>query len=252
MEKNRRKGVCSAGLVLVLAAFASPAHAMHISEGILPLGWAALWFAIALPFVALGLRDLRRFMESSRHAMPLIGLVGAAVFIISCMPVPVPIAGSSSHPCGTGLAAILVGPYITILIASIALLLQALFLAHGGLTTLGADICSMGIAGAFMGWGIFRLARAFRVPVFAAAFVAGLLSDWATYSATSLQLASALHGMGSFSSMFTALLLAFMPTQIPLGVFEGVITAGAYTFVMSRRPDLIPLLTFRKHAEELK
>jgi cobalt/nickel transport system permease protein len=101
MAKNRRKKVCSAGLVLVLSAFASPAQAMHISEGILPLGWAALWLAIALPFVALGLRDLRRFKESSRHAMPLIGLVGAAVFIISCMPVPVPIAGSCSHPCGT-------------------------------------------------------------------------------------------------------------------------------------------------------
>jgi cobalt/nickel transport system permease protein len=251
MARNRKK-VCSAVLVLVLAVFVSPARAMHISEGILPLGWAALWLAIALPFVALGLRELRRFKESSRHAMPLIGLVGAAVFIISCMPVPVPIAGSCSHPCGTGLAAILVGPFITVLITSIALLLQALFLAHGGLTTLGADICSMGLAGAFIGWGIFRLARAFGVPVFVAAFAAGLLSDWATYSTTSLQLASALHGTGSFSSMFTALLLAFMPTQIPLGLFEGVITAGAYTFVMSRRPDLIPLLMVRKGAEEAK
>jgi cobalt/nickel transport system permease protein len=259
MARNRRKPVfplflkaCSATLILVLVCLPTPVRAMHISEGILPLGWAALWLAIALPFVAAGLRDLRRFRESSRHAMPLIGLVGAAVFVISCMPVPVPIAGSCSHPCGTGLAAILVGPFITVLITSIALLLQALFLAHGGLTTMGADICSMGVAGAFIGWGVFRIARAFRAPVFAAAFAAGLLSDWATYSATSLQLASALHGSGSLNSMFTALLLAFMPTQIPLGFFEGVITAGAYTFVTSRRPDLVPLLRVRNRVEEAK
>ncbi|RQW78073.1 MAG: energy-coupling factor ABC transporter permease, partial [Geobacter sp.] len=25
---------------------ATPAHAMHISEGILPFPWAALWFAV--------------------------------------------------------------------------------------------------------------------------------------------------------------------------------------------------------------
>ncbi len=267
MAKNRRKrassrsgatrfpllpGVCAAVLVLNLAVFTVPVHAMHIAEGILPLGWATLWIAVALPFVALGLKDLRRFRESSRHAMPLIGLVGAAVFIISCMPVPVPIAGSCSHPCGTGLAAILVGPFITVLIASIALLLQALFLAHGGLTTIGADICSMGIAGAFTGYAVFRFSRALRVPVFAAALMAGLFSDWATYSATSLQLASALSGPGSWGSMFTALLLAFMPTQIPLGLFEGIITGGAYTFLVSRRPDLIPLLTARKSVEAVK
>ncbi len=254
MAKNRKKplSVCGAALIPNFLILASPVHAMHISEGILPLGWAGLWLAIALPFVALGLRDLRLFCKSSHFAMPLIGLVGAAVFIISCMPVPVPIAGSCAHPCGTGLAAILVGPFITVLITSIALLLQALFLAHGGLTTLGADICSMGVAGAFIGCGVFRLARTFRVPVFAAALMAGLFSDWATYSATSFQLASALHGSGSFTSMFTALLLAFMPTQIPLGLVEGIVTAVAYTFVTSRRPDLIPLLTAKKSPEAAK
>jgi len=27
---------------------------MHISEGILPFGWAAFWFILAIPFVAYG------------------------------------------------------------------------------------------------------------------------------------------------------------------------------------------------------
>lgn len=226
----------SAGLVVALPV---TAHAMHISEGILPVPWAGLWFLVALPFVAWGLRDLRIRSKRIAHFKPLVGLVGAAVFIISCMPIPVPTAGSCSHPCGTGLAAILIGPSLTVVVASVALLLQALFLAHGGLSTLGANIVSMGIAGAFAGYGAFWLLRKLRVSWLIAAFAAGMLSDWATYSATSFELASALHGGTQMAIMFKAILAAFIPTQLPLGLFEGFISMGALKFVLSRRPELL-------------
>jgi cobalt/nickel transport system permease protein len=116
--------------LLVLPAV--PALAMHISEGILPAQWAILWFAVSAPFLFLGLRELRLRGERNAQLKPMIGLVGAAVFIISCMPIPVPAAGSCSHPCGTGIAAIFIGPMLTVVVTSVALVLQALFLAHGG------------------------------------------------------------------------------------------------------------------------
>lgn len=216
-----------------------PAFAMHISEGILPAPWALLWYAVAIPFVAWGLRDLRRRSEESLWFKPLVGLVGAAVFLISCMPIPVPTAGTCSHPAGTGLAAILIGPGLTVVVASIALTLQALFLAHGGLTTLGANIVSMGVTGAYAGYGAYLLARRLKLPWIAAAFLAGLVSDWATYAMTSFELATALHGDGSFSAMFSLILLAFVPTQLPLGILEGFICAGALKFVRSRKPELL-------------
>lgn len=95
----------------VLLIMASPAHAMHISEGILPFGWAALWFAVAVPFLAVGLRRLNELSRDDLSMKPLVGLMAAVVFIISCMPIPVPSAGTCSHPCGTGISAILVGPF---------------------------------------------------------------------------------------------------------------------------------------------
>ena len=125
--------------VLIVGTAAAPVYAMHISEGILPVGWAVLWFLASLPFVVLGLRNLRIRSEKEPHFKALVGLVGAGVFVISCMPVPVPIAGTCSHPCGTGLAAILIGPSISVVVSSVALLLQALFLAHGGLTTFRSE-----------------------------------------------------------------------------------------------------------------
>ena len=90
---------------------------MHISEGILPAPWAVLWTLLALPFVAWGLRDLRIRSSVEPHLKAMLGLVGAAVFVISCMPIPVPTAGTCSHPCGTGMAAILLGPTLTVVVA---------------------------------------------------------------------------------------------------------------------------------------
>jgi cobalt/nickel transport system permease protein len=224
------------GMALLLP---SPVLAMHISEGILPASWAILWTAASLPFIAWGLRDLRRRSEGLPWFKPLVGLVGAAVFLISCMPIPVPTAGTCSHPCGTGLAAILIGPGLAVVVASIALTLQALFLAHGGLTTLGANILAMGVAGAYVGYGTYRIGRRLGLPWVAAAFAAGLLSDWATYAMTAFELAAALHGTGSLTTLFSLILLAFVPTQVPLGILEGFLCAGALRFIRSRRPELL-------------
>ncbi len=225
-----------AGLAVVVAG-RGEAFAMHISEGILPIQWAGLWFVVAIPFIAWGLRDIKKRAEADAKYKALVGMVGAAIFIISCMPVPV--AGSCSHPCGTGLGAILIGPGATIVVASIALLLQGLFLAHGGLSTLGADIVSMGVAGALAGYWVFRGFRKLGFSFVVAAFAAGMISDWAAYSVTSLELAAGLGESGNVWQMFAGLLIAFMPTQIPLGVFEGFLAAGDYKFIKSRRPEML-------------
>lgn len=225
--------------IIFMGGMVGKAHAMHIAEGILPLSWAAIWFAVAVPFMVYGLYDLKQRSKNNLYFKPITGLVGAAVFIISCMPIPVPFAGTTSHPCGVGMAAIILGPGPTVVLSGIILLLQALFMAHGGLSSLGADVVSMGIAGAFAGYGIFKLSLRMGAGIMVAAFLAGLFSDWITYGVTAFQLASALHGDGSMWHMFVAVIVAFVPTQVPLGLIEGILTAGAYKFIMDRRPELL-------------
>jgi len=228
-------GILGLGLVL----WPMSAHAMHLSEGILPINWAGLWLLVAAPFVYGGLRTIKRRRAEDPRAMTMVAMVGAAIFVISCMPVPIPWIGTCSHPCGTGLGALLIGPGPTVVVASIALLLQAMLLAHGGLTTLGANIVAMGVAGAFCAYGVFRCLRMVQVPIFVAALAAGMISDWATYATTSWELSTALHGTGSLWAMFAAVMAAFMPTQLPLGIAAGIVTALAYRFVLERRPELI-------------
>ncbi|MBI5042680.1 MAG: energy-coupling factor ABC transporter permease [Nitrospirae bacterium] len=218
---------------------ANNAYAMHISEGILPFNWAAFWSVIATPFVAWGLYKLKKLSSVDLSFKPLVGLMAAVVFIISCMPIPVPTAGTCSHPAGTGISGILVGPAISVLITAAALLIQALFLAHGGLSTWGADIVSMGVMGSFAGFLTFKALRLIKINMAVAGFMAGLFADWATYLTTSVELAAGIRGDSPFMPLFWKILIAFIPTQLPLGILEGAMTAGMVMLLYKKRPDLL-------------
>lgn len=224
---------------------------MHISEGLLPLGWAGLWFAVALPFMAIGLFQLRSRAAGDLSFKPLVGLLTAVVFIISCMPIPVPTAGTCSHPAGTGISAILLGPGISVLVATAALLIQALFLAHGGLSTLGANIVSMGVAGSFAAYLVFIGLRRLHMPVILAGFLAGIFADWGTYLATAAELALGIKGEAAFLPLFTKITLAFIPTQLPLGILEGAMTAGVIALLARKRPDILIKIGVLKASPEV-
>jgi len=224
-----------AGLLLL----PRPAFAMHISEGVLPPSWCVFWFVLAAPFVAWGVRQITRRKNADPSYIPLLGIFGAAVFVFSCFPIPVPVAGSTAHPAGTGMAAIFIGPFASVVVAFISLLLQALFLAHGGLTTLGGNTFSMGIMGSFSGYGAFRLGRLLRLSLFWSGFLAGVTADLVTYFGTSLEMSLALHGTKPFLSVLGQIFLAFMPTQVPLSILEGAVTGGIIVYVQKHRPDIL-------------
>lgn len=239
----------SLSIISFLLFSAPDAYAMHISEGILPFNWAALWFFVAAPFVAYGLYRLKEQSAVDLSFKPLVGLMAAVVFIISCMPIPVPTAGTCSHPCGTGISGILLGPAISIIITAAALLIQALFLAHGGLSTWGADIVSMGVMGSFAGYFAFRALRFIKINLAIAAFTAGVFADWATYITTTVELASGIRGDAPFMPLFWKILIAFIPTQLPLGIIEGAMTAGMVTLLYKKRPDLLVKMHVLKPGE---
>jgi cobalt/nickel transport system permease protein len=231
-------------LALVLIFVPKPALAMHISEGILPFDHALVWSVIGFGFVAYSIRAMNLQEASDPRIKPFLGMIGAGVFLLSAMPIPVPFAGTVSHPAATGIAAILVGPAATVVITSITLLLHALFLAHGGLSTLGADIFCMGVLGGYSGYFVYRFGRRSGLGQNVSAFLAGLLGDWATYVGTSGILALALSGPETgTSSLFMTVLVAFVPTQLPLGILEGIIAVTVVGFLMRRRPEMTKSLT---------
>ena len=197
---------------------------MHIMEGYLPAAHAAGWFAVSAPFVAAGAMRLKRIVAERPQVKMNLAAAGAFTFVLSALKMP-SVTGSCSHPTGTGLGAVVFGPAVMAVLGTIVLLFQALLLAHGGLTTLGANVFSMAIVGPWVSWAVWRLAGSFGVSTGISVFLAAALGDLATYATTSVQLALAypdpLSGFGGAVIKFGGI---FAVTQIPLAVAEGLLT----------------------------
>lgn len=226
-------------VAVVLLSAPDRALAMHITEGLLPWKVATAWFVLALPFVAIGVRQVATRKRADATYMPLLGIFGAAVFVFSCLPVPIPGVGATAHPAGTGFSAILIGPFPSVVVAFVSLLLQGLFLAHGGLTTLGANTFSMGVLGSFAGFCAFKVARSLKCNLFWAGFVAGAFADFFTYLGTSIGLASGLHGTGSYLGEVMTIFGILSPYVAALMIIEGTITGGILVYVNNHRPDIL-------------
>ena len=208
-------------------------------EGFLPATWCIVWWLVALPCLVLGLYQLKRVMAVDREALALLGVTGGFIFILSSLKLP-SVTGSCSHPTGTGLSAISFGPWITSVVAAIVLLFQALFLAHGGLSTMGANLVSMGIAGPLVGYGIYRALRETQVSIFFTVFLASALADLVTYVVTSLELALAYPAeVGGFAGSFTLFLGVFALTQVPLAIVEGVVLALVFKYIVQLKPEIL-------------
>lgn len=210
---------------------------MHVMEGYLPPEWCAVWFIIAIPVVIYGLMQIKKTFAESDEAKPLLALAGAYMFILSSLKMP-SVTGSCSHPCGNGLGATLFGPAATSVLAVIVLLFQAILLAHGGLTTLGANIVSMGIVGPLCGWLVWKALRKANISAPIAMFFTAFAADLFTYVMTAIELSLAFPG-ASFTTSLLTFLGIFAVTQIPLAIAEGILTTIIYDYIFKSRPDIL-------------
>lgn len=223
---------------------------MHIMEGFLPVAHAASWGAVSTVCVGLGLRSIAKAVKDKPELKMLLGVSAAFTFILSALKLP-SVTGSCSHATGTGLGAILFGPLAMAPLAAIVLLFQAILLAHGGLTTLGANIFSMGVIGPLAGYTVYHLARKSRLPASPAIFLAASLADLATYATTAAQLAFAFPDpLGGFGASLVKFLGIFAATQIPLAISEGLLTVLIYSFIQKHSSDELASLGFTMASEE--
>lgn len=207
------------------------ADAMHIMEGFLPLPWAVFWSLLSLPFLVIGVRAISRRLQGNPQLKLLFGAAGAFTFILSALKIP-SVTGSSSHPTGIGLGAILFGPWAMSVLGAIVLLFQALLLAHGGITTLGANIFSMAVVGPFAAYAVFRLGTRLNISRSLVIFTAAFIGDLATYVTTSIQLALAFPAdIGGYIASAAKFLSIFALTQIPLALSEGLLTVMVFNFL---------------------
>ena len=224
-------------LALLSVMLLSPNYifGMHIMEGFLPLGWAIFWTIVSLPFVILGIKTISKTFNENPNQKLLFALVTAFVFILSAMKMP-SVTGSTSHTTGTGLGAILFGPLPMAVSGLIVLLFQALLLAHGGISTLGANVFSMAVVGPFAAYFTYRMLK--RTNKKLAVFLAAALGDLVTYIVTSVQLALA-HpdAVSGVMGSLTKFLSIFAVTQIPLAIAEGILSVIVFDLIVNYQKE---------------
>lgn len=222
---KREKLIFSLSCVFALAFGVVPtASAMHVMEGYLPVGHCIAWGAVSIPFVVAGFIKIKRIIAEDRKAMTILAMAGAFVFVLSSLKIP-SVTGSCSHMTGTGLGAILFGAAPVSVLGLIVLIFQTLLLAHGGLTTLGANTFSMAIAGPFLTAGIYAICKKANMNKSVSVFLAAALGDLFTYCITSVQLAVAYPSeAGGVMASFGKFLGLFATTQVPLAIIEGILS----------------------------
>jgi cobalt/nickel transport system permease protein len=212
---------------------------MHIMEGFLPWQWCIVWWIIALPFLIMGILELRAMMRKDREYLPLLGVCGAFIFILSALKLP-SVTGSCSHPTGTGLSTMCFGVFITSIVGAIVLLFQALLLAHGGLSTLGANMVSMAIGGPLAGYVVYRLLKDTKVNIYLTVFLVTTVADFVTYVITSFELAIANPvQVGGILTSFEAFFAIFAITQVPLAIVEGCVLALVFKYIVTLKPEIL-------------
>ncbi len=126
---------------------------MHIPDGYLSPSTCAALYAAATPFWVVALRRVQARFHA--RLVPLLSLFSAFSFVVMMFNLPLP-GGTTGHAVGMGVAAVVLGPWGSILAISVALAIQAVFFGDGGITAYGANCFNMAIVGSLTAWAVYR------------------------------------------------------------------------------------------------
>ncbi len=201
---------------------------MHIPEGFLGPATYGTAYAVALPCWWWGARRVRRVLATA--VVPRVAVVAAAAFTLMQLMIPLP-GGTTVHPTGLGLIVLVADGWLTYLSLSLVLLLQALLLGEGGLTTLPVNALALGLAGGMTARAVWRLLR--RRPRLAA-----LLAGWAGVTVAALVVAVVLGAQPHlardaggtplyFPFGWRVTLPAVVLPHLVVGLLDGLLAAAA-------------------------
>lgn len=204
---------------------------LHIPDGFLSLFIAGLAWLLAVIAVAAAVR--RAQADLNERLVPLAGMMAAFIFAGQMINFPVA-GGTSGHLIGATLAAIVLGPWLGILVMTAVIALQALLFQDGGLVAMGANILVMGVVPALVGYGLFRLVagRGKRVELLGTGAAA-----WLSVIAAAL-LTSLFLGFSNTVS-FSIVVPVMLGIHALIGLGEALITVGALSFIRAARPQLL-------------
>lgn len=207
---------------------------MHIPDGFVDGTVALGTGALALGAVSLAVR--RQGVQLGERSVPLLGVTAAFLFAAQMVNFPV-FGGTSGHLLGALLAAVLMGPWAAVIVVTVVLVVQALGMADGGITALGANVFNMGVVGGVGAYLIFALLKRVLPHSLTGYFGAVGVAAW-----TSVVLAAAAASLELALSGTVPLemsLPVMTSVHMVIGLGEALITVTVVAAVLASRPDLV-------------
>ena len=214
---------------------------MHIPDGLLdPITTIVLWI-ITIAVMILGYFSMGKMFEKedSEKIIPYIGVFGAVIFAFQFVNFPVP-GGTSGHLVGGTLVAIILGPWASVIVLFLILVIQSLF-GDGGITALGANAFNMGIIGGIVGFYIVML-------------LIKLLNKTSLKKELKLTIATAIGSylaivLASFICGIELAIAGAIPIEISvpamvfwhvlIGIGEAIISALIVFYIYKTKPELV-------------
>lgn len=209
---------------------------MHVPDGYLNLATSAAAGVTAVGGVGASLRWAGRALGDRQ--VPVAGLAAAFVFVVQMVNFPVA-AGTTGHLIGGALAAILLGPWVGVVVLTVVVVLQALLFADGGVSALGINVVNMALIAVLVGWLVFRLVATALRRTAAAVVVASAVASWASVVAASGGFVAEYAVGGAGQVPVPTVLTAMVGVHALIGVGEGLITASVVATVLAIRPDMV-------------
>lgn len=134
---------------------------MHIPDGYLGPMACGFFYAVMLLVWITASRVVKKTLKAKQ--VPRLAIGAAFTFVLMMFNVPIP-GGSTGHPVGGVLVAILLGPWSACIAMTVTLVVQALLFGDGGITTIGANSFNLAFASVFSGYYIYR-ALSFKAAI---------------------------------------------------------------------------------------
>jgi cobalt/nickel transport system permease protein len=181
-------------------------------------------YIIAFGFLVWAWNEIKK--SSPRYIVPLIAVVSALLIVVQLFSFPVAGGGSTWHFLGGTAISMILGPFACIISMTISLVIQALALGDGGITTFGANLFNMAIIGA-MSFFIVRvfLSRGFTTKRLAlGVFVASFISNVCTALAVGIEI-GLFPMVGTLGGVFVTV-PSMLVWYVPTGIIEGVVASS--------------------------
>lgn len=173
------------------------------------------------------------------NIIPLMGVMGAFIFVAQMVNFSIPGTGSSGHLVGGILLAALLGPWAGFITLASVLVLQCLIFADGGFLALGANIFNMAVMSCLVAYPLVFRPLMRRGATFGRILWVSLLASIFALGLGALAVTIETEASGITALPMGRFLMFMLPIHLLIALGEGLATAAVVYFVQRYKPELL-------------